>query len=306
MSTSIAVDSSYTVPIQINGKEIVNENTFEVVSPGTKKTVWKAVSATKEDALAAVEAAEAAFPAWRKAKPAAKRSIFLKAADILESRAEELCQYLLDETGGTQQFATYNIVSSAELIRDVAGRIITIAGTVPVCQVDGTNAIVFKEPYGVILAIAPWLESQIPIIMTKTNSIIRNAPYILGFRSIIYALAAGNTAVLKGPELSPRIFWAIGSVFAEAGLPAGVLNVIQHRPQDAAVVTETLIADRRVMHVNFTGSTFVGSIIAATAGKYLKPVLMELGGKASALILDDADLKIAAFQCAIGAFLNVC
>ncbi|KAK5256866.1 hypothetical protein LTR16_002218, partial [Cryomyces antarcticus] len=123
-------------------------------------------------------------------------------------------------------------------------------------------------------------------------------------RAVAFALATGNTCVLKGSELSPRCFWAIGSIFAEAGLPPGCLNVIYHRPQDAVAVTNTLIEHSAVKKVNFTGSTAVGSIIAGAAGKALKPVLMELGGKASAIVLDDANLEKAAFQCALGAYLH--
>jgi acyl-CoA reductase-like NAD-dependent aldehyde dehydrogenase len=132
----------------------------------------------------------------------------------------------------------------------------------------------------------------------------RNAPYILGLRSVIYALAGGNTCILKGSELSPRCFWAIGTALNEAGLPAGALNVIYHQPKDAARITTALIEHPAIKKVNFTGSTAVGRIIAQTAGKNLKPVLMELGGKASAIVLDDADLKKAATQCALGAFLH--
>lgn len=132
----------------------------------------------------------------------------------------------------------------------------------------------------------------------------RNAPYILGFRSVLFPLAAGNTTILKGSEFCPRTWWAIGSVLTEAGLPAGVLNVIVHRPEDAAQVTTALIEHPAVKKINFTGSTTVGRILASQAGKNLKPVLMELGGKASAIVLDDADLQNAAIQCALGAFIH--
>ena len=119
-----------------------------------------------------------------------------------------------------------------------------------------------------------------------------------------YALAAGNTTILKAPELSPRCFWAIGSIFKQAGLPDGCLNVLAHRPQDAAEITTLLIEHPAVKKINFTGSTAVGSIIASTAGKNLKPCLMELGGKASAIVLADADLTKAANGCALGAFFH--
>jgi len=121
---------------------------------------------------------------------------------------------------------------------------------------------------------------------------------------MLYAVATGNTCILKGSELSPRCFWAIGSAFTEAGLPPGVLNILYHRPQDAPKITTALIESPAIKKVNFTGSTAVGRIIAAVAGKNLKPVLMELGGKASAIVLEDADIKKAATQCALGAFLN--
>jgi acyl-CoA reductase-like NAD-dependent aldehyde dehydrogenase len=132
----------------------------------------------------------------------------------------------------------------------------------------------------------------------------RNAAYILGFRSVAYAIAAGNTTVLKASELSPRCSWAIGDVFREAGLPDGVLNVIAHKPSDAAAVTKALIEHPSVKKLNFTGSTMVGRIIAKLAGENLKPVLLELGGKAPAIVWEDADLKLAAHECALGAFLH--
>jgi acyl-CoA reductase-like NAD-dependent aldehyde dehydrogenase len=132
----------------------------------------------------------------------------------------------------------------------------------------------------------------------------RNAPFILGVRAVALPLAAGNTTILKGSELSPKCFWAIGDIFREAGLPAGCLNVLYHRSADAAEVTTALISHPAVRKVNFTGSTQVGSIVAATAGKYTKPVLLELGGKASAIVLDDANLEKAAFSCALGSFMH--
>ncbi|KAL2814215.1 Aldehyde/histidinol dehydrogenase [Aspergillus cavernicola] len=105
-------------------------------------------------------------------------------------------------------------------------------------------------------------------------------------------------------EVSPRCFWLIGSIFREAGLPPGCLNVIYHHPEAAAEITTQLIKHPAVRKMNFTGSTAVGRIISSTAGRNLKPVLMELGGKSSAIVCEDADLDLAAQQCAIGAFLH--
>lgn len=117
-------------------------------------------------------------------------------------------------------------------------------------------------------------------------------------------MAAGNTAVFKASELSPKTMWGIVSCFVEAGLPAGVLNFLVHEPHNAAAITSALIRNPAVKKINFTGSTVVGRIIAKLAGENLKPVLLELGGKAPAIVWEDADLEKAATQCTLGAFLN--
>lgn len=117
-------------------------------------------------------------------------------------------------------------------------------------------------------------------------------------------MAAGNTVVFKGSEMSPRVMWGICSVFQEAGVPDGVLNLIIHEPANAAAITQSLIANPEIKKINFTGSTAVGRIIGKLAGEHLKPVLLELGGKAPAIVWEDADLDNAAVQCALGSFLN--
>ncbi|KAL5592838.1 hypothetical protein FOBRF1_013146 [Fusarium oxysporum] len=211
-----------------------------------------------------------------------------RAADLFVSRKEELFAYQSQETGAGRQFMEININATAQILRDIGGRIeAAVEGSVPATADQGSHAIVVKEPYGVVLAIAPW-----------------NAPYVLAARSIAFALATGNTTVLKGSELSPRVFWAIGDIFRQAGLPYGCLNVIYHRTADAAAVTEALIAHPAIKKINFTGSTLVGSIIASLAGKHVEPLLLELGGKASAIVLKDADVKKAATSCAVGAFIH--
>lgn len=275
------------LPLWIDGKEVTTSATFDVYSPSTDEKVWSSHGATAKEAKEAVESAQRAFKTWRKTKAAERRNIILKAADILEARAVGLKDYMMQETGALEAFTMFNILTTIEVFRSVAGLIGNINGVIPQTQAPGTGAFVFKEPYGVIYGMAPW-----------------NAPYILGSRSFIYALAAGNTVVFKGSELSPRTAWALGSVMHEAGLPAGVLNVIYHRPEDAVSVSNTVIEHPAVKKINFTGSTMVGSILSAKAGKELKPVLMELGGKASAIVCEDADIEKAAFQCALGSFFH--
>lgn len=146
----------HTVPAYINGAELPLSSTFDVNSPSTNTLVHRSASATVADALSAVTAAQAALPAWRDLPPAAKRDIFLKTAEIFKSRTEELTKYMVEETGADAGWAGFNINLATDLLVDVAGRVSSIKGDFPTTSDPGTSAIIYKEPYGVILAIAPW------------------------------------------------------------------------------------------------------------------------------------------------------
>lgn len=150
-------DSAYTVPLLINGKEVTTTTTFTVISPASHKQIWSASSASLDDVKAAVSAAQGAFPAWSKTKPAARRDIFLKASDIFASRGAEYGGYMEQETGAAPAFSSgFNVPLAAEMLKDIAGRCSTIMGSIPTCAQDGTAALVVKEPFGVVLGIAPW------------------------------------------------------------------------------------------------------------------------------------------------------
>ena len=152
----MAPDTSYTVPLLINGEEVTTQTTFDVISPSSHKPIWRCSSASLDHVQTAVSAAQAAFPAWSNTKPAERRNILLKAADIFESRADEYGSYMREETGAAPPFTNINLSNTAEMFRDVAGRISTIMGSIPACREPGTSALVLKEPLGVILGIAPW------------------------------------------------------------------------------------------------------------------------------------------------------
>lgn len=278
--------ADYVVPFIIDGKEVRPSATYDVVSPATGKLLHKCGVATKEDAKAAVEAATRALPAWRDITVSKRRDYLLKAAEIMDRRRDELAGYLIDATGAAQAWADLNIDGSVDQIKDIAGRVSSLSGAVPSLADPTLGGMVLREPFGVVFAIAPW-----------------NAPYILGVRSVLQPIAAGNTVVLKGSELSPAVFWAITSCFQEAGIPDGVINFISTDPAHAAEVTSSLIQNPAVRKVNFTGSTAVGRIIGRLCGENLKPVVLELGGKAPAIVWEDANLDLAAEQCALGAFL---
>ncbi|KAF4982002.1 hypothetical protein FDECE_17590 [Fusarium decemcellulare] len=276
----------HTVPFLINGKDYPSEQAFDVVSPVTGKVLHRYQSAGVKDADAAVDAAAEAFKTWRKSTPYQRRDVFLKAAEIMNRRRDELRKYAMEETGSDAAWTDFDINTSINHIKEVAGRISTIQGTVPTVADPGSSAIILREPYGVVLAIAPW-----------------NAPFILGARAVIFPIAAGNTVVFKASELSPRTLWAIGDIFREAGLPDGVLNVIFHERANAASVTSALIQNPHVKKINFTGSTAIGRIVGKLAGENLKPLVLELGGKAPAIVWEDADLDVAALQCTLGSFM---
>ncbi|ETN37938.1 uncharacterized protein HMPREF1541_07561 [Cyphellophora europaea CBS 101466] len=287
MASKSKFDASSTIPLWLDGKEITTSVTFDVISPLDQQKLYKCSSASEEDAQAAVASAQKAFPEWSRTKPTVRRDIFLKAAEEFAKRRDEFWQYSHSETGAAESMFAFEFGLASNACKDIAGLIGAVQGTVPTVIDEGKSAIQIREPYGVCLGIAPW-----------------NAPNVLGLRACLQPLAMGNTVILKGSESSPATYWAIVSVLNSAGLPPGALNTIVHRPEDASKITTALVTHPAVKKINFTGSTNVGSIIASLAGKYLKPTVMELGGKAPAIVCEDADIQNAALQCALGAFLH--
>ncbi|MGI2229570.1 aldehyde dehydrogenase, partial [Burkholderia vietnamiensis] len=191
------------------------------------------------------------------------------------------------ETGAMANWYGFNVMLAANMLREAAAMTTQIDGAVIPSDVPGSIAMAVRQPCGVVLGIAPW-----------------NAPVILATRALAMPLACGNTVVLKASEGCPGVHRLIGSVLHDAGLGDGVVNVITHAPQDAPAIVERLIANPAVRRVNFTGSTRVGRIVATLAAQHLKPALLELGGKAPVLVLDDADLDAAVDAVAFGAFFN--
>jgi vanillin dehydrogenase len=261
--------------------------TFERRDPITGDVASRAAAASVADAQAAADAAAAAFPAWSKLGPNARRSVLLKAADLLEGRAAEFVNLMAAEIGATAGWAQFNVKLAAGMLREAASLTTQITGEIIPSDKPGCVSMAVRQPAGVVLGIAPW-----------------NAPVILGVRAIATPLACGNTVVLKASEICPGTHHLIGAVLREAGLPAGAINVITNAPENAPEIIEALIAHPAVRRINFTGSTRVGRIIAETAARFLKPVLLELGGKASLVVLDDADLDAAVAASAFGAFMN--
>jgi benzaldehyde dehydrogenase (NAD) len=273
----------------INGLKVTAEKgaTFERRNPLDGTVATRAPAASAADAVMAVEAAAEAFKTWSETGPSERRALLLKAADKLEAKTPEFIQAVPAETGATAMWAGFNVMLAAGMIREAAALTTQVAGEVIPSDVPGSLAMGIRQPAGVVLGIAPW-----------------NAPIILGTRAIATPLACGNTVILKGSENCPRTHQLIIEAFQEAGFPPGVVNYITNAPADAGAVVEAMVSHPAVRRVNFTGSTKVGRIIAQTCARYLKPAVLELGGKAPLVILDDADIDDAVNAAAFGSFAN--
>lgn len=155
--TSLPVRSKgTTVPFFIDGKDVAGSQTFDVINSATGEVAHQCSSAGEAEAQAAVDAAARALPAWKAMVPTARRDVFLKAAEVMERRRDELATTMVDELGVPRSWADFNLTVARSLILDVAGRLVTIEGTIPTPQDPNTGAFVLKEPFGVVLAIAPW------------------------------------------------------------------------------------------------------------------------------------------------------
>jgi vanillin dehydrogenase len=261
--------------------------TFEVRNPYTGEVASVSAAAGRADARRAVEAAAAAFEDWSETPLARRREILERAADLIDERQIEFAQIVADETGGTFGWGMFNVGLATAMLREAGVHAANVADREIHSHISGKRMRAVRQPAGVIVGIAPW-----------------NAPVILGTRAIAAPLAYGNTVVMKASELSPRTHGAIIECLEQAGIPAGVANLITNDPADAADVVDELIAHPAVRRINFTGSSRVGAIIAEKAGRHLKRVLLELGGKAPFVVLEDADLDAAAAAANFGAFMH--
>lgn len=278
-----------TISMLINGQSVAASSgaTFTRLNPLDGNVATTAPAATEADAKSAVDAAAEAFPEWSAMGPGARRALLIKAAHALESKTEAFAAAMAAETGSSGIWAGFNVHLAADMLLEAAALTTQIEGEVIPSNVPGSLAMAVRQPAGVVLGIAPW-----------------NAPVILAVRAIAVPLACGNTVVLKGSELCPATHGLIIQALQEAGLPPGVVNFVTNAPSEAASVVEAIVSHPAVRRVNFTGSTHVGKLIAQTCAKYLKQSVLELGGKAPLLVLDDADMDAAVNGAIFGAFAN--
>ena len=262
--------------------------TFEDRDPFTGDVVALVPAGGREDAARAVEAAAEAFPEWSQSLPAQRQAHLPQGRRhprVASRRGRRAAG-----TGDRLQLRLRHVPDGfvPGLLRQAAAAAYSPLGQILPSDHPGTLAMGIRRPVGVVGAIAPW-----------------NAALILSARSIAAPLALGNTVVLKPSELSPIVGGLIwGEIFSEAGLPAGVLNIVTHAPGEAGPIGDELVENPAVRRINFTGSTATGRRLAEAAGRNLKRVLLELGGYNPLLVLADADLDYAVNASAFGAFLH--
>lgn len=272
----------------IGGEWVASPDSFDDLDPYTGEVMAHVPRGGRDETRRAVDAAAAAFPAWAALPPVAKQDLFLKAADVVRERQQDLVRLAAIETGCTFGFGMFQTEFIVGMLRQAAGIVYAPIGTIIPADMPGALAMGLRQPVGVVAGLAPW-----------------NAPLILSLRSVVGPMALGNTTVLKPSELSPLVGGlALAEIFEQAGFPPGVLNVVTHAPGEAAGIGDELFENPLVRRVGFTGSTATGRKLAEQAGRHLKRIVLELGGQNPLLVLDDADVDYAVDAACFGAFLH--
>ena len=247
---------------------------FDVIDPATEKKVASVASATVEDAIAAVDAAQAAFEGWAGRKPRERGEILRKAFELIIRDAERLAKLITVENGKALADSRAEVAYAAEFFRWNAEEAVRNLGQVSRAPSSGARIVVQHKPIGVAVLVTPW-----------------NFPAAMATRKIGPALAAGCPVVLKPASDTPLTMLALMPIMEEAGVPGGVVNVIPSR--SSGKVVSAMLHDPRVRIISFTGSTDVGrKLLHEAADNVVKPA-MELGGNAPFIVFEDADLDAA-------------
>ena len=274
----------------INGEWVAASDgaVYDDLNPYAGEVFARVPAGKRADARRAVEAAAAAFPAWSRTLPVERQTLFLKAADILEKKQDQIVTILAEETGCTFGFAMFQSMFTPGLLREAAAQVHGATGEIIPADLPGAFYMAIRQPVGVVAGIGPW-----------------NAPLILSLRSICLPIAYGNTAVLKpSTESAAAGGVVLAEVFHEAGFPKGVFNLVTNGPGGSAEIGDEFIENPLVRRISLTGSTAVGRQLAEKAGRYLKRVALELGGQNPMIVLRDANIDDAVNAAAFGAFLH--
>lgn len=245
-----------------------------VVDPSTEAVLAHVADAGPDEVAKAVEAAALAAPLWRDTPPRKRSEILRRCFELMVERAEMLAQLISMENGKALKDARGEVAYAAEFFRWNAEEAVRISGEFALAPAGTNRIIVDYQPIGICLLITPW-----------------NFPAAMATRKIAPALAAGCTVILKPASETPLTAYALAALYEEAGVPAGVVNVLT--TSDPGSMTAAILADPRVRKLSFTGSTGVGRALLAEASKHVISCSMELGGNAPFIVFDDADLEAA-------------
>lgn len=260
----------------IDGKFVDNKSGkwIDVLNPSTEEVISRQPEGTIEDAAAAVEAAAKAQPKWEKVPAVERGQYLIKMAEGIRKRGKELTDIIVREGGKTQALAKVEVYFTADYLEYMAGWARRYEGEILQSDRSNENIFLFKKPIGVTAGILPW-----------------NFPFFLIARKAAPALVTGNTIVLKPSQLTPENLYVFSQIVEEVGLPAGVFNVVMGR---GSVIGHALASNPKVGMVSLTGSVSAGQQIMLAAAPNITKVSLELGGKAPAIVLPDADLELAA------------
>jgi succinate-semialdehyde dehydrogenase/glutarate-semialdehyde dehydrogenase len=270
------VNGAWVEPTSGKGQDVVN--------PATNQPIAKLGYASKSDLEAVVKAAEIGFKVWRKVSAFERAKILRKAADLVRARVERIASVLTLEQGKVFGEAKLEVMGSADVIDWFADEGRRAYGRVIPARADGVRSMVIMEPVGPVAGLSPW-----------------NFPVLQATRKISAALAAGCSIIIKCPEETPGSPIEFVRCFEEAGVPAGVINLIYGVPSE---ISEYLIAHPTIRKISFTGSVPVGKQLASLAGLHMKRATMELGGHAPVMVFDDAESDNAANLTAFLKFRN--
>ena len=262
--------------------------TFADYNPYSGEVVAEVAAGGRAEAEAAIAAAHAAFPGWAATPPSERQRLFLRAADIVERRRQEIVDVMANETGAVGVYAGYQVKLVADQFRHASGWGFKPIGDVIPSDVPGRLAMAVRKPLGVVAGFSPW-----------------NGAFTLAVRTVLLPLVFGNTVVLKPSEEAPlSAGLLVAEIMEEAGFPPGTVNVVTHGPGEAAPIADAFFESPAVRSINFTGSSAVGRMLAARAGQALKRIVLELGGYNPMIILRDADMAGAVDTTAFSAFFH--
>lgn len=256
---------------------------FDVVDPATGEAFAQVSNGTEADATAAVDAAAAALPSWRKVAPRERAEILRRTFELMIRDRDKLGALIAAENGKSLSDAIGEVTYSAEFFRWFAEEAVRMGGDYGTAPAGGTRTLVTHHPVGIAALVTPW-----------------NFPAAMAARKIAPALAAGCTVVLKPASETPLTAFAIAKLMVEAGVPAGVVNVIPSR--SASKIVGTWMADERVRKISFTGSTGIGQMLLKQAADRVMNSSMELGGNAPFVVTEDADIDAAVAGAMIAKF----